>query len=190
MKKKLTTTAIFSLLPMLVFCHGSHGSGVMAGFTHPIFGWDHNLAIVGLGVLSYAKLDKKWFLYGLTFLIPMIIGGVLGIGNEATVFFEKVIALSVGIIGAYIISSLGKYNILVIASIAVFGFFHGYAHGAEMPESTTALQYVSGFSIGVILLFSLSYFISNFILKNKADSKYLTIAGGFLIGASFVFLVS
>jgi len=120
----------------------------------------------------------------------MIIGGVLGIGNEATVFFEKVIALSVGIIGAYIISSLGKYNILVIASIAVFGFFHGYAHGAEMPESTTALQYVSGFSIGVILLFSLSYFISNFILKNKADSKYLTIAGGFLIGASFVFLVS
>jgi len=43
MKKKLTTTAIFSLLPMLVFCHGSHGSGVMAGFTHPIFGWDHNL---------------------------------------------------------------------------------------------------------------------------------------------------
>ena len=43
---KLITLTFSIFVPTMLLAHGSHGSGVMAGFTHPILGVDHNVAIL------------------------------------------------------------------------------------------------------------------------------------------------
>ena len=90
MRGKILSTIFLIGLPSILLAHGSHGNGVMAGFTHPIFGFDHMFAILGAGILSYLSDSKNWHLYLLGFIIPMIIGGLLGIGNEVTMSLKQI----------------------------------------------------------------------------------------------------
>jgi len=55
---KKTFAFLIMLLPLSLFAHGGHGSGFMAGFTHPIFGLDHNIALITLlgGILIGAGI--------------------------------------------------------------------------------------------------------------------------------------
>lgn len=190
MLHKFITLLILICLPTLVFSHGSHGTGVLAGFTHPIFGLDHNAAIVGVGILSYLIDTKRWYLFVLAFLVAMIVGGYLGIGNEATTLIEKVIASSVLIVGLAIAFGI-RINIALVAIVlGGFGFFHGYAHGAEMPDGTTALKYISGFAIGTLLLSGIGILLGR--IFSNIDSKGLIIRfiGGVLVGFGTMFLLS
>ena len=41
---------------------------------------------------------------------------------------------------------------LIVAVFAVFAVFHGYAHGRELPDGTSALLYSLGFVIATGLL--------------------------------------
>ena len=188
MKRTFTLTIITFLIPMLVFAHGSHGSGFMAGFTHPIFGLDHNLAILGIGTLSYLLDTKKWYIYPITFLILMIIGGISGIGKDSSIVIEKMIALSVLVIGLTHLKKINSGNLTIALMIGVFGFFHGYAHGAEIPENTTQIKYISGFAIGAIILSILGFFIGKSIMNKSSQPKYITLISGILLGAGIVFL--
>ncbi|MEL6988742.1 MAG: HupE/UreJ family protein, partial [Bacteroidota bacterium] len=67
------------IFPSLLFGRGSHGSGVMAGFTHPILGIDHAIAIFGVGLLGGRIKPSQPYLLLIGFLIAMIIGGLFGI---------------------------------------------------------------------------------------------------------------
>ena len=189
MQRKFFILLILICLPAFVFSHGSHGTGVMAGFTHPIFGLDHNAAIVGVGILSYLIDAKRWYLFVIAFLVAMIVGGYLGIGNDATILVEKVIASSVLITGLAIAFRIRINVALVAFLLGGFGYFHGYAHGAEMPVETTALKYISGFSIGTLLLSCIGMLIGK-IFKN-IDSKGLVVRfiGGVLVGFGAMFLL-
>lgn len=139
-------------LPVIAFAHGSHGNGVMSGFTHPIFGFDHAIAILGTGILAYLHRPVRWYIAVLAFVGAMIVGGLCGIGQEATLVVEKTIASSVLIIGILIIlKERVNYNI-VLGLLLIFGAFHGFAHGAEMDPANTALKYVTGYTLGALLV--------------------------------------
>ncbi len=189
MLQKVLSLTIFICLPSIIFAHGSHGSGMMAGFTHPIFGLDHSIAIVGSGILSYLLDPKKWYFYLLTFLIAMIIGGLLGINNEATLLIERLIAFSVVSIGLIIAFRMKLNFALVLIILALFGFFHGYAHGAEMPETNTALKYISGYSLGTILLGTIGMLISKFIQSQNDLHPCIPILGGVITGCGAMMLL-
>ena len=183
MKRTFILTVILFQLPYIMFAHGSHGSDFIAGFTHPILGLDHSLAILGIGTLAYYLDSNRWFFYPFSFLIMMIIGGILGIGQEASFMIEKVIALSVFIIGITHLRKVGSGSFFLIAIIALFGFFHGYAHGVEMPETTTAIKYISGFSIGVILLSMVGYLLSKRLESRSNSDLYSKMIAGFFDGS-------
>jgi len=142
MLHKLLYALCFICLPIILLGHGSHGSGVMAGFTHPIFGIDHFVAILATGTLGYVLNPSKWYLPLIAFITLMILGGLAGIDNEATFLIEKIIAFSVFALGLLIAFDLKPNLIISIIIISIFGGFHGFAHGAEMPESNTALKYI------------------------------------------------
>ena len=120
----------------------------------------------------------------------MIIGGLIGIGNEATPLIEKIIASSV-LIHGILIAINRKIPIQVLyLLIAIFGFVHGYAHGAEMPDDNTALQYISGYVIGTILLSILGVLISKSINISSSPSSYSkTFLGGIVIGCGIILLL-
>lgn len=189
MKNGILLTLALLFIPVLTFAHGSHGSGFVAGFTHPIFGLDHSLTILGIGILG-ASLDmKNWYLYLISFWIPMVIGGILGVGQEATLIIEKIIAFSVILVGYFISFKPNNQKYLLLGLMAIFGFFHGFAHGAEMPETTTIFKYISGYSLGTVLLFLIGSVFYSKVSKVKNIDSLMKIIGGFLIGAGTIFMI-
>ena len=186
---KFSTTLAFLLVPILSFAHGSHGSGFMAGFTHPILGIDHNLAIVGTGIIGYVLNKKQWYFYPAAFMVMMIIGGLLGIGNEATSLIENIIVGSVIVIGVVLGLSLKPSTIVAVSVLGIFGFVHGYAHGAEMPETTTAFKYISGYIGGAALLSLLGLVIGKLIGRKIAAVQYQILIGGILIGSALMMFI-
>jgi len=189
MKNSISLILLFILIPCLSFAHGSHDSGIIGGFTHPIFGLDHNFAIIGIGVLGSLADKRRWYLYPLIFWVSMVVGGYLGVDQEATLLVEKVIEASVITTGIFISFNFTKSKYLLFVLLASFGFFHGFAHGAEMPESTIILKYISGYSLGTILLSGVGYLIYIMISKLQISDTLIITVGGFLIGAGTIFLI-
>ena len=185
---KILSTILLLCLPCLLLAHGSHGNGVMAGFTHPIFGLDHMFAILGAGILGYLSDSKRWYLYLLGFLIPMIVGGLIGIGNEATFTIEKIIAFSVFLMGALIATRIEIHLVIGVILLGIFGFIHGYAHGAEMSVDNTALKYVSGYALGTALVGSVGMLIGMGL--KAANSKLIIVAGLILMAVGIHFILA
>jgi len=186
---KKSVVLLLVLFPVYAFAHGSHGSGFMAGFTHPILGIDHNIALLGTGILGYLQNQRQWYRYPLAFILLMAVGGFLGIGQEATVAIEKFIAFSVIALGLIIGLQLSFGQAVTLLILAVFGFTHGFAHGAEMPANTTALQYISGFVIGATLLAAIGWGFSLLLQQRPTPKQLFTLVGGTLIGAGLMLLL-
>ena len=187
MVKRLILLVIISVLPLLLFAHGSHGNGVMSGFTHPIFGFDHAVAIFGAGVLAYLINPSRWYISVAAFVGAMIIGGLFGIGNEATVMVEKAIASSVLIIGILIMLRKRLNLPIVVFLLAIFGVFHGYAHGAEMDPENTALKYVSGYTLGAFLMGTIGMLAAKVI--NMLNNELVFTIVGAIISALGVMIL-
>lgn len=188
MQYKFFLIILSVLFPTAVFAHGSHGTGIMAGFTHPIFGLDHAITIFGIGFLAYLKNKSEWYILFVPFLVAMIVGGYLGIEKEATFTIEKFIALSVLLTGFGILLSEKLPKAVLSIVFASFGFFHGFAHGAEMPQMNS-LVYISGFVLGTLLVASTGMLIARMI--DKAENKITQrtfLFGGIIIGCGLIIL--
>jgi len=184
-------TILITLTPTLLIAHGSHGSGILAGVTHPILGVDHNVAIISCAILGYITDSKNWFLLPLGFLVSMIIGGLIGIGKEANPSIEMFIACSVLINGILIAYNKRLPSLALLLLMTVFGFVHGYAHGAEMPESNTALKYVTGYVMGAIILSLIGYMLGKWTKLNRnANQKIKALLGGIVIGCGTMMVLS
>lgn len=189
MKKTHLLLYCFLLLPLLSLAHGSHGSGFMAGFTHPLLGLDHNLALLGTGVLSYIVDKKRWYIYASAFIIMMAVGGAMGIGNEASELIESLIATSVIVIGLMIAFGWRQNCSLILLTLAVFGYLHGYAHGAEKPADTTAFIYIAGFLTGAMILSALGWIISWYANKRGNPYRVFRFIGSIFVGFGLIQLI-
>ncbi len=173
------------ILPLETFAHGAHGTGFVAGLTHPIFGLDHLVAIIGLSLLSFKLLEKKQWLPSLVFITTMVIGGLLGVRAEEISITEFVIVGSVLAFGLVIAFDL-KLSIFIVAGIAaLFGFFHGHAHGTEMPEASNIPLYVLGFVLGASLLSAIGFGLSK-ILTKSIQAK---LVGAFIAGMGLMMFI-
>jgi len=62
------------------------------------------------------------------------------------------IGMSVVVLGLAIAFQLSVPTLAAMALVGFFAIFHGYAHGAEMPESVSGLSYGLGFVCATALL--------------------------------------
>jgi urease accessory protein len=123
-----------------------------SGFLHPLTGLDHLLAMFAVGLLA-AQLGGRaiWLVPG-AFVMMMILGALLGFSGVAIPGVELIILLSVIAIALPVAFALGMPAPAAMAYVAVFAFFHGVAHGAELPSDGQALPYVAGFAFATALL--------------------------------------
>lgn len=72
--------AIFAVFAAPALAHTGVGSasGLSAGFTHPIGGLDHVLAMVAVGILAAQLGGRSMWLVPAAFVGTMIVGGLLG----------------------------------------------------------------------------------------------------------------
>lgn len=127
-----------------------HGS-FAAGFSHPLFGPDHILAMVAVGLWAALLGGRSLWLVPAAFVGTMVSGFALALAGVSLPFVEPVILASVVVIGLLAAVALKVPAASAMMMVGFFALFHGYAHGGEMG-SATALAYGSGFAAATALL--------------------------------------
>ncbi|GJD64120.1 HupE/UreJ family protein [Methylobacterium frigidaeris] len=146
--------ALLLLSSQAAFAHPGHGdaAGLAHGFAHPLSGADHLLAMVAVGLLAAARGGRALWAVPLAFLGMMAVGGALAAAGSALPFVETGIGLSVVAFGLAAAFGAGLPLAAALALVGTFAVFHGYAHGAEMPETASGLAYGIGFLAASALL--------------------------------------
>ena len=115
---------------------GSSAGGFVGGFAHPLFGPDHVVAMVAVGLWGAFLGAPAIWLLPIVFPLVMAFGGVIGILGVPLPGVETAIALSAVVLGTMV--ALAARPPLWIAALLVgaFAIFHGHAHGAELPPGS------------------------------------------------------
>lgn len=162
----------------------------LAGLTHPVLGLDHLLAMVSVGIVSAIIGGRAIWTVPSVFVIMMGIGGVTGwLFPEvfAGTVTEVAIAASVILLGGVIVWGQAIPTPAAMVAVGFFGFFHGYAHGSEIPDIADTLVYAIGFMLGTILLHLTGVLIGEVAKRYQYGLMVLRGAGMVfvVIGASF-----
>lgn len=141
-------------VPAAAYAHTGVGdtSGFVHGFSHPISGLDHILAMVMVGIFAFQLGGRAIWLVPTTFVLVMAFGGALGIAGINVPFVEVGIALSVVVLGAIVALNVKAPTAVAMGLVGLFAIFHGHAHGAEMPENAGGAAYAAGFMIATAVL--------------------------------------
>lgn len=194
MTRLIRTAAIASLavglagLPGLAQAHtGVHlvsADGAAAGFAHPFLGADHLLAMVAVGLWAASFGGRARGLVPASFVVLMTLGAGLGIAGVALPAVEPMIALSVIALGGLIALAVRVPTAAAAALVALFGLFHGAAHGAEMPAMASPLAYGLGFVAATALLHGVGLALGAALTR----APTFKLAGGAAIAAAGVAL--
>jgi urease accessory protein len=152
--KKIFAFLATALFPAVALAHTGAGesSGVVHGFMHPFSGLDHLLAMVSVGFLAYVIGVRGLWLIPAAFVAMMAVGGFLGMSGFDLPYVELGISLSIVVIGMCAALGLKMPVAASMALVGAFAIFHGFAHGAEMPQDASALAYGLGFMLATALL--------------------------------------
>lgn len=127
-----------------------HGS-FAAGFTHPVFGLDHVLAMIAVGLWAALAGGRAIWLLPTVFVGAMLTGFGLSLAGVPIPYVEPVILASVIILGLIVAAAVNLPSWLSVALVAVFGMCHGHAHGGEMGGAGW-LGYAAGFALATAIL--------------------------------------
>jgi urease accessory protein len=152
---KYAVALLLTLTAMAARAHADAADatgGFIAGFLHPLLGWDHVVAMVAVGLWgAFLGAPAIWVL-PVVFPLVMALGGVLGVAGVPIPAVEAGIALSAIVLGAMV--ALAARPPLAIAAVIVgaFAVFHGHAHGTELPTAANPLVFSLGFVLATGLL--------------------------------------
>lgn len=162
----------------------------LGGLTHPVLGLDHFLAMVSVGIVSSMVGGRAIWTVPATFVAMMAVGGLagwadLGLGSGA---IETGIAVSVILLGLVIAADRTLDVRWVMGAVVFFGFFHGYAHGAEVPEIARPAVYAAGFLLGTALIHLLGVVVGEVARRYGRGRIVLRVVGaGFaVVGVLFI----
>jgi urease accessory protein len=145
-----------ALTPTLAFAHPGHdGVSLVHGFAHPLGGIDHIAAMVAVGLLAARIGGRALWLVPASFLAAMTLAGAAGMAGFGLPYVETGILLSVVVLGAIVALRVTMPVAAAMGLVAFFAVFHGYAHGAEMPDAASGMAYGAGFVVATALLHAL-----------------------------------
>src|SRR3954452_23766182 len=142
---------VLEILPALIFAtpafaHTGEGAGgFLAGLSHPVFGADHVIAMVAVGMWGAVLGPPAIWLLPIIFPLVMAFGGVLGIAGVPLPAVETGIAASAIVLGLMVALAARPPLWIAAALVGAFAIFHGYAHGRELPDDANALAFSAGF---------------------------------------------
>lgn len=152
-RRFLMTAAALGLATAPALAHldpSEHGS-FAAGFSHPLFGLDHALVMLAVGLWAASLKGRAMFAVPAVFVGTMGLGFIAAIAGVPLPFVEPVILASIIFIGIMVALALPFSTAGMAAAVAFFAFFHGHAHGGELGEAGAA-SFAIGFMIATALL--------------------------------------
>jgi len=166
---------------------GSSTGGFIGGFAHPLFGPDHVVAMVAVGLWGAFLGPPAIWLLPIVFPLVMAFGGVIGILGVSLPGVETAIALSAVVLGTMV--ALAARPPLWVAAVLVsaFAIFHGHAHGVELPPGADIVAYSVGFVVATGLL-HLTGIAVGLLARWPAGRIAVRTAGGAIALAGVAFL--
>ncbi|MDD2776468.1 MAG: HupE/UreJ family protein [Gallionella sp.] len=140
-------------------------SGWAHGVLHPLLGVDHLCAMLAVGVWASQLGGRAVWGLPLTFVSVMALAGWLGMAGLPLPFVEGGIALSLLVLGVFITRAQRMSLWLSALMVGGFAVFHGYAHGAEMPQNASGLSYALGFIFTTSLLHVTGILLAQTLVK-------------------------
>ncbi len=180
---------LLALLPETAAAHSGTGlvGGFTSGFLHPLSGPDHMLAMISVGLWG-AFLGRP-LIIALPVLFPnmMAIGAGIGMAGVPLPPIEVGIAASVLTLGLMIAFAARPPVLVACAVVGMFGLFHGYSHGIELPSAADPIGYATGFVLCTGLLHVSGIALGG--LRALRHGATALRAGGGLIAACGVFFL-
>ena len=190
----------FSIISLGAHAHTYTGMiGFYDGLSHPVLGLDHFLAMVSVGIISAQIGGRAIWTIPSIFVLIMIVGGLIGIYTEMNQLLKSAalneigktfiladflfLLIEIGILLSVIALGLAiaiekKLPVgITMIFIGIFGFFHGSAHGLEMPWAANPFLFALGFATGTTTLHIFGVIIGYFSIKTKSSIVVLRIAG-------------
>src|SRR5712691_7176691 len=135
------------LMTTPAFAHSESGVAIdfWGGFAHPLFGPDHVVAMVAVGLWGAFLGAPAIWLLPVVFPLVMAFGGALGILGVPIPAIEIGIAASAIVLGLMVALALKPPLALAAVLVGIFAIFHGHAHGVELPEGADAVAFSAGF---------------------------------------------
>ena len=137
--------------PALAHTGGTLG-GFASGFLHPISGLDHVVAMVAVGLWGGILGAPAIWLLPIVFPLVMALGGAAGVIGVPLPGIETGIALSGIVLGCMVLAAARPPLWVAAVLVGIFAVFHGFAHGAELPEAANPIVYAAGFVVATGLL--------------------------------------
>jgi urease accessory protein len=154
MKRILTVAALLALGVGPAFAHPGHieTSSFAAGIAHPLSGIDHIAVMIAVGLWAALKGGRALWVWPAAFVGVMLVGGALGMAHVALPFVEPGILASVVALGLLVALAVDLPVVTGAVIIGVFALFHGHAHGSEVAENISGLEYMAGFALATATL--------------------------------------
>ncbi|MES1991352.1 MAG: HupE/UreJ family protein [Pseudomonadota bacterium] len=189
-KSLFALTGAMLLVPSVAFAHPEHGAdmSLLQGLLHPLTGLDHVLAMTAVGLWAAQQGGRAFWVWPLTFISVMLVGGLVGMEGFALPAIEPVIAASVFVLGLLVAGSMAMSVRAGAALIGLFALFHGNAHGLEAPVSGAGAIYAFGFVLATASLHVAGLAFGLIMANTRA--KGLSRVGGLVtagIGGIFFF---
>ncbi len=159
----------------------------MGGFAHPLFGPDHVVAMVAVGLWGAFLGAPAIWLLPIVFPLVMAGGGVLGILGVPLPAVETGIAMSAVVLGMMVALAAKPPLWVAAVLVGIFAIFHGHAHGAELPPGADAVAYSVGFVVATGLL-HLAGIAFGLLARWPAGRLAVRATGGAIALAGLAFL--
>lgn len=190
---------LFLLVPLVwialagtALAHADHGQagGFVSGFTHPILGWDHVVAMVAVGLWGAFLGPPAIWLLPVVFPLVMALAAAAGVVGVPLPGVEAGIAASAVVLGLLIAFAVRPPLWVAAVVVGAFAVFHGHAHGTELPGAVNPFAYATGFVLSTGLLHAAGIALGLLIALPggktaiRGGGALISLAGiGFLTGA-------
>ncbi|TAK64485.1 HupE/UreJ family protein [Methylobacter sp.] len=142
--KNWLIAALFLVSPSLYAHTGGHiDHSLMSGLLHPLTGIDHLLVLIAVGLIAAKQGGKALFAFPAVFFGLMAAGALFNAYGVQIPFVESLLALSVAAFGLLVSIGQRQRSKILFLGVSFFAVFHGYAHAAEIPTDSSAVQYFS-----------------------------------------------
>jgi urease accessory protein len=152
---RMLLAILLVLLPAgAAMAHTGEGmtGGFIAGFLHPVLGWDHVAAMVAVGLWGAFLGNPAIWILPVVFPLVMAVGGAIGVAGIPIPAVETGIAGSAVVLGLMVLLAARPPIAVSAVLVGAFAIFHGHAHGTELPEAANAIAYSIGFVIATGML--------------------------------------
>lgn len=194
--RALSLQQLTGLVCLLLFAaeaaaHAETGvaGGLLSGLLHPVYGIDHLLAMVAVGLWGAQLGAPAIWVLPIAFPTIMAVGALLGMANVPIPIVEVGIALSALTLGTMVLLNFRASLWVAALLISAFGLWHGYAHGTELPAAVNPLAYGVGFVVATGLL-HLSGILLGTLTRWPAGARAVRCCGAAIAAFGAYFLAA